>query len=111
MCHCYNTLYKQINIVNNNNNNNKTIKAEQSKRRRGEREGKETYHGHEKGRAVSELSRVQCPLLYTMPRGSPEVATLSNTIDYELKSTDFWNGPFPHGLTQLNRYFGIHHDF
>ena len=42
--HCYNALYKQIYIViNNNNNNNKTIKAEQSKRRRGEREGKETY--------------------------------------------------------------------
>ena len=25
VCHCYNTLYKQINIVNNNNNNNKGI--------------------------------------------------------------------------------------
>ena len=31
--------------------------------------------------------------------GSTEVTTLSNTIDYEQKSTDFWNRPFPHGLT------------
>ena len=67
--------------------------------------------GHEKGRTHSKLSRVQCPLLYTMPRGSPEVTTLSNTIDYELKSTDFWNRPFPYGLTQLNQYFGIYYDF
>ena len=36
-----------------------------------------------------------------MPRGSPGVATLSNTIAYVLKLTEFWNRPFPHGLTQL----------
>ena len=47
--------------------------------------------GHEKDRTTSEISRVQCPLLYKMPRGSPEVATLSNTIDNGLKQTDFRN--------------------
>ena len=34
--------------------------------------------GHGEGRANSDPARGQCPLLYTMPRGSPEVATLSN---------------------------------
>ena len=73
---------------------------EQEKERRERGEG--DLPGHEKGEPVSEVSRGQCPLLYTMPRGSPEVATLSNMAYYDPKISDFRNRPFPHGLTQLN---------
>ena len=42
---------------------------------------READTGMRRGKAASEKSRVQCPLLYKMPRGSPEVTTLSNTIE------------------------------
>ena len=76
------TLYKYIFIDNNNNNNNKQNKS--IAREEGESRERD-LPGHEKGRAVSDISRVQCPLLYNLPKGSPEVATLSNTIDYGQK--------------------------
>ena len=75
------TLYKYIFIettiiiIIKKNNQNKNIAREEGESR--ERD----LPGHEKGRAVSDISRVQCPLLYNLPKGSPEVATLSNTID------------------------------
>ena len=37
--------------------------------------------GMRRGRTASQISRVQYPLLYSLPRGSPKVTTLSNTID------------------------------
>ena len=60
-----------------------------NKRREGERSRERDLPGHEKDRTASEISWVQCPLLYNMPRGSPEVANLSNTIESGIKYTDF----------------------
>ena len=92
----------QVHIHSNNNNkNNNNNNNNRSRNRTGEEERERHLPGHEKGTAASEISRVQCPLLYNMPRGSPEVATLSNTIDNGLKQTDFQNWPFLRGLTQL----------
>ena len=83
--HCYNTLYKQIYIAINNNNNNKTIKAKQSKRRRGETEGKETYLDMVRLEHLLNFPGFNALFYTSFPRGSPEVATLSNTIDYAQK--------------------------
>ena len=69
----------------------RTIKAEtgEEKERRAERH----LPGHEKERTTSELSWVQYPLLYNMPRGSPDVANLSNTIKIGIQYTEFLNWP------------------
>ena len=50
--------------------------------------------GHEKERTTSQISWVQCPLLYNMPRGSPEVANLPNTLESGIKCLEFLNWPF-----------------
>ena len=99
----------------------RTVKAEteQEKKKREEREERETYlgmrghelllnypgcccwciqpalfagTGHFLDRPVA-LSWVQCLLLFNLPRGSPEVATLSNTIDNGIKCIEFGNWP------------------
>ena len=76
VCHCLNPL--QANIHSKQEmNNNKTIKAEQSKRRRGERERKETYLDTEMAEpiltqpGVSALFYTPCPGGYQRSRLSP----------------------------------------
>ena len=49
--------------------------------------------GHEKDRTASQISWVQCPLLYNMPRESPEVANPSNMIESGIKYTEFPDWP------------------
>ena len=88
----------------------KTTKAEQSKRRRREREGKETYLDMRRNEPLLKSPGFNA-IFYTP---CPGVTRGRHSLQYDRLWTEideFWNRPFPHGLTQLKLYLGIYHNF